>query len=224
MTSSIVAAGAPRDGEFHSRRWAAVLLSILLPGLGHLYLGQPRRAIVVFIVLQAWVAALASLMVVAPTAPLRFALLVLLFAGALAVLIKRHILEAYRFPGEAMAPTILPGDFLMRDFQLIVNGVPAREPYPHAARGDGSLTAPEFEWQRRHLLGGADPAAYRPTYGTWGPLVVPDGAYFLLGDDRANSLDSRHRGFIPTEALVGRPVWIYFSRDPDTGTIRSRAK
>lgn len=50
--------------------------------------------------------------------------------------------------------------------------------------------------------------------------MVPDGAYFLLGDDRANSLDSRHRGFIATEALVGRPVWIYFSRDPDTGTIR----
>lgn len=87
MTSSIVAAGAPRDGEFHPRRWAAVLLSILLPGLGHFYLGQRRRAIVVFIVLQAWVAALASLMVVAPTAPLRFALFVLPFGGALAVLL-----------------------------------------------------------------------------------------------------------------------------------------
>ena len=42
-------------------------------------------------------------------------------------------------------------------------------------------------------------------------LVVPAGDYFVLGDNRDNSDDSRYWGFVPRENIVGRPLLIYFS-------------
>jgi signal peptidase I len=51
-------------------------------------------------------------------------------------------------------------------------------------------------------------------------VVLRPDEYFVLGDDAANSLDSRHRGPVGTDAIVGRPVWVYFSRDAERGAIR----
>lgn len=44
-------------------------------------------------------------------------------------------------------------------------------------------------------------------------LVVPEGDYFGMGDNRENSLDSRYWGFIPRQNIVGRPLFIYWSFD-----------
>jgi signal peptidase I len=44
-----------------------------------------------------------------------------------------------------------------------------------------------------------------------GELVVPEGEYFMLGDNRNHSKDSRFWGFVPREAIVARPLVIYFS-------------
>lgn len=46
-----------------------------------------------------------------------------------------------------------------------------------------------------------------------GEIVVPAGQYFLLGDNRGDSLDSRCWGFVPSEDMVGRPLIIYDSID-----------
>jgi signal peptidase I len=44
-----------------------------------------------------------------------------------------------------------------------------------------------------------------------GELVVPPGKYFAMGDNRANSLDSRFWGFVPRENILGRPRMVYWS-------------
>jgi signal peptidase I len=47
-----------------------------------------------------------------------------------------------------------------------------------------------------------------------GELIVPENSYFVLGDNRDNSDDSRYWGFVPRANIVGRPLLIYFSLSP----------
>jgi len=110
----------------------------------------------------------------------------------------------------------VPGDTLaMRDKVLYRNGHPVVEPY---ARTIDVLPAPtdtRLSWQRRYAVTAATAAIRGPTRDDWGPLVVPPGRYFVLGDNRDNSDDSRYWGFVPRERLVGRAWFVYFSFDRD---------
>ena len=60
-----------------------------------------------------------------------------------------------------------------------------------------------------------------------GELIVPHGQYFVLGDNRDQSLDSRYWGFVPRENIIGRPLVIYFSMvqagDDDDDPVASSA-
>ena len=49
-----------------------------------------------------------------------------------------------------------------------------------------------------------EPYLTRRSHDDWGPEVVPEGAYFVMGDRRDNSSDSRHWGYVPREYVVGR--------------------
>lgn len=53
-----------------------------------------------------------------------------------------------------------------------------------------------------------------------GELVVPEGHYFAMGDNRDQSLDSRYWGFVPREHIVGKPLIIYWSYDAPTAHLQ----
>ena len=112
---------------------------------------------------------------------------------------------------------------MIRD-TLIRNGVRLNEPY--ALRlGMGVQPDEPFRlqqmraWQLPHFVG-PDPARYAPTTHDWGPIVVPPGHFFVMGDNRDASYDSRYWGFLPEAHIVGRPLFIYFSVATDPLRIR----
>jgi signal peptidase I len=113
----------------------------------------------------------------------------------------------------------VPGDTLsMRNNHLVVNGAVVAEPYAMIDSVDH--TGPEFEWQRTFLTAGVDTARYQPSLHTWGPIAIPRGEYFVLGDSRGNSLDSRYTGFVQRDSITARPSVIYFSWDSERHRVR----
>lgn len=107
----------------------------------------------------------------------------------------------------------LPGDTLnMRDKVLFRNGEKVSEPYAqHADPLD--IHDPRMRWQLDHLLEATDRLSYRPTRDSWGPIVVPEGRYFVLGDNRDDSEDSRYWGLVDAATLKGKPLFVYYSFD-----------
>ena len=112
----------------------------------------------------------------------------------------------------------LPGDTLaMRESVLIRNGIAIAEPYVRHNDPSADPVWDEFQWQSDFLVRTAGAAvAYHPSRNNWGPLIVPEKEYFVLGDNRDNSLDSRYWGFVPDSLLRGRPEVVYFSFSPDS--------
>jgi len=114
-----------------------------------------------------------------------------------------------------------PGDTLeMRANVLFRNGVRQVEPFAQHVDPGSDPSDPEMRfWQLRYLLPGVDRATYNPTRGTWGPLAVPAGQYFVMGDNRDNSYDSRYWGFVDRRVIRGRPLFIYYSFDHDSWRV-----
>ena len=110
-----------------------------------------------------------------------------------------------------------PGDTIeMRAGQLIRNGEPVAENYVQRTEGEPDQGDSDFQWQTAYLVGRSPLAQYHPSRDTWGPLVVPPGNYFVLGDNRANSSDSRYWGFVPDSLVRGQPMMVYYSYAPDS--------
>lgn len=112
----------------------------------------------------------------------------------------------------------LPGDTLeMRDATLIRNREIVREDYLQPSPKEPDQSDGDFRWQRGYLVGGTQVENYHPSRNNWGPLVVPAHEYFVLGDNRDNSSDSRYWGFVADSLVRGQPLVVYYSYAPDTG-------
>ncbi len=122
--------------------------------------------------------------------------------------IKRRDVIVFKYPEEPDRDFIkrvigLPGETLeLRNKKVYINGKPLDEPYVHF------LEAPE------------SPSAYRELTAydvreRYGPVTVPADHYFVMGDNRDNSQDSRYWGFLPRSYVKGKALVIYWSYEAD---------
>ncbi len=144
----------------------------------------------------------------------------LISAAVYAVLIVTFGFQVARVEGQSMAPTLEDQD------RLIVNKLVYRIGEPR--RGDIVMLyyplSPDKSFVKRVIAEEADtvrivdgrvyvndiplnddyvPPAYRG-HDEWGPQVIPEGYYFVMGDHRNNSSDSRVWGFVPKKYIIGK--------------------
>jgi len=121
--------------------------------------------------------------------------------------IRRGDIVVFKYPEDPERDFIkrvigLPGDIVeLRDRRVYINGKPVDEPYAHylPRPADASLHEATSEDVRE----------------VYGPVAVPADGYFMMGDNRDNSQDSRYWGFLPRDYVKGRALFIYWSFAPD---------
>ncbi len=128
--------------------------------------------------------------------------------------IRRGDIIVFKYPEDPTRDFIkrvigVPGDMIeMRNKKVYVNGTPLDEPYAHFIYppDDGGSSAPD--------VAGGD------LLRAFAPMTVPSDMYFMMGDNRDNSQDSRYWGFMPREYVKGKALFVYFSLGEGPLSIR----
>lgn len=121
---------------------------------------------------------------------------------------KRGDILVFKYPKDKKRDFIkrvvgLPGDTLeIRDKEVYINGSPLDESY--AVFKDS-----ENMFNKNHPAYYIDP--YARNRDNFGPKVIPDDNYFMMGDNRDFSQDSRYWGFLDRELIEGKALIIYWS-------------
>jgi signal peptidase I len=132
--------------------------------------------------------------------------------------IRRGDLIIFHYPVDPKLDLVkrvvgLPGDHLrLRDGHVYIDGLPLREPYAIFRPSGRDSFRDDFP-----RMQSADPGVdsrwwiRMHTLVDHGELTVPRDSFFVLGDNRNDSEDSRYWGFVPRASIVGKPFLIYFS-------------
>jgi signal peptidase I len=118
--------------------------------------------------------------------------------------LKRGNVVVFKYPEEPERDFIkrvigLPGETVeLRAKKVYINGTPLDEPDVHFLQGPGDQSE-DHEVTSRDV---------RERYG---PVTVPPNQYFVMGDNRDNSQDSRYWGFLPRDYIKGKALFIYWS-------------
>ena len=134
--------------------------------------------------------------------------------------IRRGDIVVFKFPFDDHPHYVkrvigLPGDRLriIRQ-QVYVNGTLLNEPYIIHDPNYSDAASDNFPPRQSYYLGVELRPEWAGEIGSHiqnGDLVVPPGHYFVMGDNRDRSSDSRYWGFVDRDAIMGRPVIIYWS-------------
>jgi signal peptidase I len=120
----------------------------------------------------------------------------------------------------------IPGDRLrIDDGRVTVNGLTQNEPYAAFEPAASNPFRDDFP-AKIYTDPEVDPLWWRQMQSLThnGELIVPPGEYFVLGDNRNHSDDSRYWGFVSRQQIVARPVVIYFSLTrPSTTDVQQAA-
>ena len=125
--------------------------------------------------------------------------------------IRRGDIAVFKYPEDPERDFIkrvigLPGETIeVRNKAVFIDGKPLDEPYVHFLVPPGENGSHDFD--------------VRVQYG---PVTVPEGHYFMMGDNRDNSQDSRYWGFLPRDYVKGKALFVYFSfgeNQPDAANV-----
>jgi signal peptidase I len=134
-------------------------------------------------------------------------------------------------PGEHFVKRVIgvPGDRIrVANRQVFVNGQPVNEPFVHHSYIGEPRPGDDFPPAASDFIQGGTTRWSEDiqNYVKGGEVVVPPDHYFVMGDNREQSWDSRFWGFVPRELISGRPLLIYWSfetpRDEYTQTSLSQ--
>jgi signal peptidase I len=157
--------------------------------------------------------------------------------------LRSHLVQAYKLPSGSMVPTLLIGDHILTDKMVYKSRPPARfdvvvfefpeDPTKTFVDRVVGLAGEMIEIRdKKVFINGTelvDTRAYfsEPNNGkpvvtrdSFGPFKIPDRSYFILGDNRDRSYDSRFWGPVRRDKIYGLVRLIYFSWDSENTAVR----
>ena len=161
----------------------------------------------------------------------------LIIAVLLALVIRTFVVQAFKIPSGSMLPTLQIGDHILvskflyyfqpiQRGEIIVFKFPQDESRDFIKRVIG-LPGETLEIRGKQILINGKPLDEPyAVYGDWsvprlgdreqfGPIVIPPGRLFMMGDNRDHSMDSRIWGFLDTQKVKGKAFIVYFSVKSD---------
>ncbi len=153
--------------------------------------------------------------------------------------VKENIIKPFLIPTGSMEPTLLTGDCLLSNQlyfgthnpargEVVIMKYPRNEKIAYIKRiigmpGDTLESSNKIVYINHQkvdepYIKAVDPNQSRISVrrDNYGPVIIPSNEYFVMGDNRDNSLDSRDWGTVKRHQIIGKPMFIYWSWD---GTV-----